>query len=285
MGLASVYPVMKNLHDLENWSHALQPSPTMPVLFLGHGNPMNALEDNVFVQGFKKLASSLPIPQAILCVSAHYYTNGTKVTVLPNPETIHDFGGFPEALFQVQYPAPGNPALAKEVKDLLSPHPVELDQNWGFDHGSWTVIMHLFPKANIPMIELSLDYRMSPQQHFNLAKQLQVLRKKGVLIVGSGNLVHNLRLVDFANINTVGYGHDWAHEAHQFFNNALTQQNWEVLQDYKNQGKAVQLAVPTPDHFLPLMYTLGLSNKNENLALYNNELVAGSLNMTSVVIG
>lgn len=257
----------------------------MPVLFLGHGNPMNAIEENEFVQGFRNVAKTLPKPKAILCVSAHWFIKGTKVTAMDMPPTIHDFGGFPKALFDVQYPAKGDPQLAKEIQQLLLPTPVELDESWGLDHGAWTVIKHLYPNADIPVIQLSIDYTKPANYHYELAKRLAVLRDKGILIIGSGNIVHNLGLVDFRNINKVDYGFDWAVEARQQINSWLLDDNFLPIVDYDKQSKAIQLAVPTPDHYLPLVYALGFKNKSESLSLFNDKLLAGSLSMTSVKIG
>ena len=177
----------------------------MPVLFLGHGSPMNAIEENEFVRGFRDIAKTIPTPNAILCVSAHWFTKGTKVTAMEMPRTIHDFGGFPQALFDVQYPAKGSPSLAKETQALLAPTVVELDDKWGLDHGAWSVIKHLYPEANIPIIQMSIDYTQPAQYHYELAQQLASLRKKGILIIGSGNIVHNLRMVDFASIHKDDY--------------------------------------------------------------------------------
>lgn len=201
------------------------------------------------------------------------------------PKTIHDFYGFPKELFDVQYPAKGSPELAKETAELLLPTVVEEDHNWGLDHGAWSVIKHLYPNAEIPVIQLSIDYTKPPQYHFELAKNLQKLREKGILIIGSGNIVHNLRMVDFRNINTIGYGYDWAHEAREKTNNWLLDGNFQNVIDYQKQGTFMQAAVPTPDHYLPLIYSLGLKEKSENLSLFNDELIAGSLSMTSVRIG
>ncbi|WP_332019819.1 4,5-DOPA dioxygenase extradiol, partial [Kaistella sp.] len=191
-----------NLNDLENISQQFNTTEKMPVLFLGHGSPMNAIEENQFVQGFRNISREIPKPNAILCISAHWFTNGTFVTAMQNPKTIHDFYGFPKELFEVQYPAPGNPELAKETAELLLPEIVEEDHSWGLDHGAWSVIKHLYPNAEIPVIQLSIDYTKAPQYHFDLAKKLQKLREKGILIIGSGNIVHNIRLVDWKNINT-----------------------------------------------------------------------------------
>ena len=277
-------PQDMNLRALEQLADGLAPTPKMPVLFLGHGSPMNAVEENQFVSGFRNAAKSIPRPSAILCVSAHWYTRGTKVTAMANPRTIHDFGGFPQALFDVQYPAPGKPELAKETQQILLPTSVELDHEWGLDHGTWSVVKHLYPNADIPVLQLSIDYTKPPQFHFDLAKQLSALREKGVLIIGSGNIIHNLRLVDFRNMDKDNYGYDWAVEANHIVHNHLQSGHYKALIDYQNLGKAVQLAIPTPDHYLPLLYVLGLQGKNESISLFNDKLLAGSLSMTSVKI-
>lgn len=275
---------MTTLNDLHSISSTFSNTDKMPVLFLGHGNPMNAIEENEFVAGFRNLAKTLPQPNAILCISAHWYTKGTKVTAMEMPKTIHDFGGFPQALFDVQYPAKGSPELAIETKRILTPVEIELDETWGLDHGAWSVIKHLYPEANVPVIQLSIDYTKSGQYHFELAQKLQSLRHKGVLIIGSGNIVHNLRLVDFHNYDRDNYGYDWAIEARQTINDYLLDGNFQPLINYEKMDKAIQLAIPTPDHYLPLLYTLGLKDKSEELSLFNDKLLAGSLSMTSVKI-
>jgi len=274
-----------NLNDLQNISDLFSNTAKMPVLFLGHGSPMNAIEENQFVQGFRKAASEIPKPNAILCISAHWFTDGTKVTAMSMPRTIHDFGGFPQALFDVQYLAPGSPELAKETAKLLEPVFVEEDHSWGLDHGAWSVIKHMYPEADIPVIQMSIDYSKPPQYHFDLAQKLNKLREKGILIIGSGNIIHNLRLIDWRNINTVGAGWDWAIEAHEKTNNWLLDGNFKNIIEYQNQGISLQYAVPTPDHYLPLIYTLGLKTSSDELSLFNDELIGGSLSMTSVRIG
>ena len=274
-----------NLNDLESITQQFNNTEKMPVLFLGHGSPMNAIEENQFVQGFRNISREIPKPNAILCISAHWFTNGTFVTAMLNPKTIHDFYGFPKELFEVNYPAPGSPELARETAELLLPEIVEEDHSWGLDHGAWSVIRHLYPNAEIPVIQLSIDYNKPPQYHFDLAKKLQKLREKGILIIGSGNIVHNLRMIDWKNINTVGAGWDWAVEAREKTNNWLLDGNFRNLIDYQRQGVALQTAVPSPDHYLPLIYSLGLKEKSENLSLFNDELIGGSLSMTSVRIG
>ncbi|UFK98475.1 4,5-DOPA dioxygenase extradiol [Kaistella faecalis] len=274
-----------NLTDLDNISQQFNTTEKMPVLFLGHGSPMNAIEENQFVRGFRNISREIPKPNAILCISAHWFTNGTFVTAMQNPKTIHDFYGFPKELFAVDYPAPGSPQLAKETAELLLPEIVEEDHSWGLDHGAWSVIKHLYPNAEIPVIQLSIDYTKPPEYHFDLAKRLQKLREKGILIIGSGNIVHNLRMVDWKNINTVGAGWDWAVEAREKTNNWLLDGNFRNLIDYQNQGIALQTAVPSPDHYLPLIYSLGLKENSDQLSLFNDELIGGSLSMTSVRIG
>ncbi len=275
---------MTNLNALQHLSKTFPNTDKMPVFFFGHGSPMNAIEENEFVQGFRNSVSSLVKPAAILCISAHWFTKGTKITAMKMPQTIHDFGGFPKALFEVQYPAPGSPELAISTKELLLPTEVSLDEEWGLDHGTWSVVKHLYPKADVPVIQLSIDYSKPAEFHYRLANQLQSLRYKGVLIIGSGNIVHNLRLVDFNNFNKPDHGFDWALEARNTINGYLQQGDYQPLLDYDRQGKAFQLAIPTPDHYLPLLYTLGLQQKGETLTLFNDKMVAGSLSMTSLKI-
>ncbi|MHA6727940.1 4,5-DOPA-extradiol-dioxygenase [Chryseobacterium sp. A301] len=274
-----------NLQDLERLASDFKPTEQMPVLFLGHGSPMNAIEENQFVQGFRQVASEIPTPKAILCISAHWFTRGTFVTAMELPKTIHDFGGFPQALFDVQYPAKGSPGLADQTKELLLPASVQLDESWGLDHGAWSVLRHMYPEADIPVIQLSIDYTKDAAYHFDLAQRLSKLRNSGILIIGSGNIVHNLRLIDWRNINTVGAGWDWAIEAHQKTNEWILDGNFDPLISYQKQGTALQYAVPSPDHYLPLIYSLGLKGKKEAVSLFNDELIGGSLSMTSVKIG
>lgn len=276
--------MMNPIKALDDISAHFGKSDRMPVLFLGHGSPMNAIEENEFVVGFRNIAKEIPTPTAILCVSAHWFTQGTKVTAMQMPRTIHDFGGFPQELFQVQYPAPGSPALAKETSQILSPTLVELDEKWGLDHGAWSVIKHLYPQANIPVIQLSIDYTQPANYHFELAKKLSSLRQKGVLIIGSGNIVHNLRMVDFKNFNKDDYGYDWAREVRDKVNNYILDGNFNPLINYQAQGTAFQYAIPSPDHYLPLIYSLALKEKNETISLFNDKLMAGSLSMTSLKI-
>jgi 4,5-DOPA dioxygenase extradiol len=255
----------------------------MPVLFLGHGSPMNAIEENEFVQGFRNIGKTIKKPKAILCVSAHWETKGTFVTAMEKPRTIHDFGGFPEALFEVQYPAPGSPDLANETKSLVQRTNVGLDENWGLDHGAWSVIKHLYPHADVPIIQMSLDYYQAPQYHYDLAKELSSLRKKGILIIGSGNMVHNLGMVAWDKLNDE-YGFDWAIEASEKMKKFILNGDHLSMINYQSQGKAYTLAIPTPEHYLPLLYVLALKEENEKVSIFNDKTVAGSLTMTSLKI-
>ncbi len=256
----------------------------MPVLFVGHGSPMNAIEENEFVVGFRDIAKAIPKPSAVLCISAHWETKGTFVTAMNSPRTIHDFSGFPQELYIVQYPAPGNPALAKEIISLIQKTKANLDYQWGLDHGCWIVLKHFYPKADVPIVQLSLDYSESAQFHYDLAKELVSLRKRGVLIVGSGNMVHNLGLITWEHFGS-GYGYDWAIEANEKMKNFILTNNNQALINYESQGRAFDLAIPTPEHYLPLLCALALKDEDEKIILFNDKPVAGSLTMTSLKIG
>lgn len=273
------------LNELNRLAQGAETTEEMPALFLGHGSPMNAIEDNEFTRGWRELGAALPRPKAVLCVSAHWETNGTHVTAMPRPEAIHDFGGFPRALYEEKYPAPGSPELAREVKEAIESDDVGLHDKWGLDHGAWSVLKHIFPAADVPVVQLSLDQRKSPRAHFELAKELAPLRRKGVLIIGSGNMVHNLRLVAWNKLGEVGYAFDWAAEAGEKMKSAILSGDADSLVNYGSLGKEVELAVPTPEHFLPLLYALALKREGENLSLFNDRAVGGSLTMTCVKIG
>ncbi|WP_236975032.1 4,5-DOPA dioxygenase extradiol [Membranihabitans maritimus] len=283
-------PVVNSLQSIQKITDSYKITERMPVLFLGHGSPMNGIEDNEFVREFKSQVAKLEKPNAIIVVSAHWETKGTKVTAMDNPRTIHDFGGFPKALYEVQYPAPGSPApgspaLAGEISNIVQPTgTVELDHNWGLDHGAWTVVKHLFPNADVPVIQLSLDVSLSPMQHYELAKQLKSLRDKGILIIGSGNIVHNLGMIAWNKLNQ-NYGYDWAIEANSKMKKWILDGDHKSLIEYKKQGKAFELAVPTPEHYLPLLYTMGLKQQGDNPIIFNNKSLGGSLTMTSVKLG
>jgi 4,5-DOPA dioxygenase extradiol len=276
---------MTRLDEIMLFLHKGQKTEKMPALFMGHGSPMNAIEENEFVKGFRDMAKGIPTPKAILCISAHWYTRGTMVTGMEKPPTIHDFGGFPQALFDVQYPAPGSPELATQVKEMMSPLSVHVSDEWGLDHGAWSVIKHMYPKADVPVIQMSIDQKLNPRQHFELGSKLKDLRNKGILIIGSGNIVHNLGMVDWANFNKDNHGFDWAIEARAEINKFIMDEYYQPLFEYNTHSKAFQNAIPTPDHFLPLMYVLGLKDKQDKITFYNDKLMAGSLSMTSVRVG
>jgi 4,5-DOPA dioxygenase extradiol len=271
---------MSTLKDLKKFSDSFhETGGTMPLLFTGHGSPMNGIEDNIFSESWQKLGKDIPLPKAVLCISAHWFTRGTFVTAMEKPQTIHDFGGFPKELFDVQYPAPGDPALAKETAGLIRTTTVELDHEWGLDHGTWSVIRRMYPDANIPVLQLSIDYSKGPQFHYELARELSSLRKKGVLIVGSGNMIHNLRILDW---NSPTSGYDWAEEMNDTFKRLITANDHKPLINFEGLGQAAKLSIPTAEHYLPLLYILGLKEEKDNISFFNDNLTMGSISMTSV---
>ena len=277
---------MTTLSAFKNFTSGLgEQEQVMPVLFIGHGSPMNGIEDTAFSRRWSQMAKEIPTPKAVLVVSAHWFTKGTKITAMDFPKTIHDFGGFPQELFDVQYPAPGNPVLAKETAELLHSAHVEFDHDWGLDHGAWTIIRHMYPEANIPVLQLSIDYTKGPQYHYDLAKELNALRKKGVLIIGSGNMVHNLRMVAWDRLNDPEYAYDWTIQMNNKFKELIQAGDHKPLINYSSLGKEAMLAIPTPEHYLPLMYTLGLKSSKDDVSFFNDKAVGGSLTMTSVKIG
>ena len=257
----------------------------MPALFVGHGSPMNGIEDNEFSRRWAQISQEIPEPSAVIVVSAHWLSNGTKVTAMDFPKTIHDFGGFPQELFNVQYPAPGSKVIANEIAALLHSVHAELDHDWGLDHGAWSVVRNMYPKANIPVLQLSIDYNKGLQYHYDLAKELFSLRKKGVLILGSGNMVHNLRMVAWDRLNEQGFGFDWALELNNKFKKLIEIGDHQALINYQGISRDINLAIPTLEHYLPLIYNLGLQAKNEEVSFFNDVAVGGSLTMTSVKFG
>lgn len=269
------------LKEINNFAATPGMTDRMPVLFLGHGNPMNAITENEFTRGWRAVGESIPKPTAVLCISAHWETDGTYVTAMEKPRTIHDFGGFPPELYEVKYPAPGNPELAQATQRTVCKTSVELDHQWGLDHGCWSVLRHLFPNADVPVLQLSLDYRHDARWHYDLAKDLAGLRTKGVLIVGSGNIVHNLRMADW---NEAG-GFDWAEEANKKLKDLISNGDDSSLINFHSLGKEVQLAVPTPEHFLPLLYVLALKSGQEGVSFFNDKTELGSISMTSMKVG
>jgi 4,5-DOPA dioxygenase extradiol len=252
----------------------------MPVLFIGHGNPMNAIEDNEFHRGWQELALTLPRPAAVLCISAHWETRGVYVTATESPETIHDFHGFPKALFDVRYRAPGDPRLARRVAQLISIEPTRLDPGRGLDHGAWSVLIAMYPAADIPVVQLSLDTSRPASFHYAIGRELAPLRGEGVLILGSGNVVHNLRLFDHGDPRPA----DWALACDAEIRRRILAREHEGLMDYDSLGPQARLAVPTPEHYLPLMYALALQQEGETARFFNWR-VLGSISMTSVLIG
>ena len=257
----------------------------MPVLFVGHGSPMNVLDkENPFNQNFSLITQNFTKPK-ILMISAHWYSSRLQVTSGEHPEMIYDFYGFPDELSQVQYPAPGSPELAKQVQSLLQPENVELNPTRGFDHGAWAVLKFLYPDADIPVVQLSLNRLQSAEWHFNLAKKLAALREQGVLIIGSGNIVHNLRAISWEHIDQIGAGYDWAFAFRETVNQAIATQDDKTLVHYDQLGEKAELSVPTPDHYLPLLYIMALREPQDDITFFNDNLIAGSLSMTSVLVG
>ncbi len=276
------HQVTGDLSLLKGWNATLPHTAPMPVLFLGHGSPMNAIQTNEFTREWNRIGSTMEIqPTAILCISAHWLRQGTTaVTAMQMPKTIHDFGGFPQALFDMRYPASGNQALVDATTEVIQSVHVQHDHGWGLDHGTWSVLCHVFPQANIPVVQLSIDYSQGAQYHYELAKQLSALRRKGVLIVASGNMVHNLGRVAFDKIGSE-YGFDWALEADAKMKNFLLDRNHRALIDWDKQGKEFLLSIPTPDHYYPMLYALALQEEQDDLSIFNAKAVGGSLTMTS----
>jgi 4,5-DOPA dioxygenase extradiol len=274
---------MNTLSDLKAFSNNLAKDYIeMPALFIGHGSPMNGIEENEFSSQWENLGRSLPAPKAVLVISAHWYTRGSFVTAVAQPDTIYDFSGFPPALYDVKYPAPGNPDLAKVTADLVKKTTVGLDHEWGFDHGAWTVMRRIYPEATIPVLQFSIDYTKGPQYHYDLASELKALRKKGVLLVGSGNMVHNLRALDWQNREG---GYDWADEMNAKFIQLITSNEHKQLIGYEGLGPAARLSIPTLEHYLPMLYILGVKDGKDNINIFNNKTVMGSVSMTSFYLG
>jgi 4,5-DOPA dioxygenase extradiol len=255
----------------------------LPAIFFGHGNPMNALQENAYTEAWREIGRGLPRPRAILVVSAHWYLPGTRVTAMDAPRTIHDFGGFPRELYRVQYPAPGSPEMARRVQGLLAPTAVGLDDDWGLDHGTWSVLVHVFPEADVPVVQLSLDETQPARFHYELARRLAPLRDEGVLVVGSGNLVHNLHTYAWGRHRPEPY--DWAVRFEQKARALMTEGHVDPLVDYEAMGRDAQLAAPTPDHYLPLLYVLALRHADEGVTFPVEGIDGGSVSMLTVRIG
>lgn len=254
----------------------------MPVIFFGHGSPANALEDNEATQAWYRMANSIPRPEAILSISAHWWTRGSAVTAMETPETIHDFGrSLPAPLFDLQYPAPGKPDLARRIYDLLAPVPLVLDQSWGLDHGTWCVLIKAYPEANIPVVQLSLDASKPLDWHYEIGQRLRPLRQEGVLIMGSGNIVHNLALMDWLNPDAPSY--DWAVRFNDKIKGHILSNEPQAIWEYQRYGQEAALSVPSPDHLCPLLYTLGAREASDTTRIETDFIVHKSLSMTSVV--
>jgi 4,5-DOPA dioxygenase extradiol len=288
LALSPLAGIAMKLNTLRQFGKTLGPTPLMPALFIGHGSPTNALENNEFSSNWRIIAKRLPKPQAILCISAHWETIGSFVTSMPKPKTIHDFEGFSQALFDVAYPSRGNPELAQSIQELAPTANIHPDLNWGLDHGCWVPLLHMYPEANIPVLQLSLDSTKNAAFHYQLGKELAALRKKGVLIMGSGNMVHNFRYAQiqggFENFNKE-FGHDWALEMNRTFKQKIQSFDHKAMIDYESLGAAAKLAIPTTEHYFPLLYILGLQGKQESLSFFNDKAIGGSFTMTSVLIG
>jgi 4,5-DOPA dioxygenase extradiol len=252
----------------------------MPVLFVGHGSPMNAIEDNEFSRAWEQVAKALPKPKAILCISAHWETAGTRVTAMEHPPTIHDFGGFPQELYDLSYPAPGSPALAQLIQATVKKATIGLDQSWGLDHGTWSVLRQMFPAADVPVVQLSLDRTREPAHHYELAKDLRALRDRGVLIVGSGNMVHNLRLLVFQD-----GAYDWATEFDETLKQLILSGDHDPIVHYHKLGAAAARSVPTNEHYLPLLYVLAQQQPGEQVRFFAEGVTLGAISMRSVWIG
>jgi len=276
---------MQTLKDLHKGISSMKDTPVMPILFLGHGSPMNAIEDNEFSREWKALSGLLPVPTAIVSISAHWETRGTFVTTNPNPETIHDFYGFPRQLYEQEYPAKGSPQLAQEIINSVNSVIIGEDTQWGLDHGTWSVLKYIYPKADIPVIQISLNHYKDAWWHFDLARELAFLRRKGILVIGSGNMIHNLRIIKVKDDDfNAEYGYNWAFELNEILKRKITERDMPSLIDYQSLHKDAMLAVPTPEHYLPMLYVLGMMRDNEEISIFNDKVIAGSLNMTSLVI-
>lgn len=255
----------------------------MPAFFFGHGNPMNALLKNAYTDGWAHIGNSIPRPKAVLSVSAHWYLPATSVTANISPRTIHDFGGFPRELYRVEYPAPGSLELASRVRDMLAPVAVGLDESWGLDHGTWSVLCHVFPQADIPVVQLSIDETQPPQFHYEVGKRLAPLRDEGVLIIGSGNLVHNLHTYAWGQHRVEPF--DWAVRFEEQARGFLLSGDDAPLIAYETLGRDAQLSVPTPEHYLPLLYVIAVRREGELVSFPIEGVDGGSVSMLTVQIG
>jgi 4,5-DOPA dioxygenase extradiol len=258
-------------------------SATFPAVFFGHGNPMNALASNGYTEAWRRIGEESPRPKAVLAISAHWFVPETGVTIMTAPRTIHDFGGFPPELYRVRYPAPGDPELARRVQHLLAPLPVKLDESWGLDHGTWSVLRHVYPAADIPVVQLSIDQRAPASFHFDLGRRLASLREEGVLIAGSGNLVHNLRTYDWRGQQRGPY--DWAARFEREARAMMQAGEFQALVEYGKLGRDAALSIPTPDHYLPLLYVLATRQSDDKIAFPVEGIDGGSVSMLAARVG
>ncbi len=265
---------MKKTENMKNY--------IMPAIFVGHGSPMNAIEENEFTSAWKEIADSIPTPKAILSISAHWETHGTALHVGEDPKTIHDFGGFPQALFNINYGAKGDPTLAKEIINRIPE--IILTEEWGIDHGSWSILVHMYPNAEIPVIQLSINRDISVQQHYDLAKKLAYLREEGVLIMASGNIVHNLRLLKWTDDTNIELSYLWAKEFNETVKRMIINHKHEQLINYEQLVDGVIKSVPSPEHYIPLLYMLAIQNDEDKVEFFNDKIIMGSLSMTSVIL-
>lgn len=261
----------------------MTPTTRMPAIFFGHGNPMNALERNAWTESWARTGATIPRPKAIVCVSAHWYLPGTLVTGNDRPRTIHDFGGFPRPLYEVQYPAPGHPPLAKRLQKLLAPIDVRLDEGWGFDHGTWSVLCHVYPDCSVPIVQLSIDETQPAHFHFAVGKRLAALRDEGILVMGSGNVVHNLHAFAWGRHPVEPF--DWALSFEAKARALMSAGDFAPLVEYESMGRDAMLSAPTPDHYLPLLYVLGAAHPGESVSFPAEGVDGGSVSMLSVQIG
>ncbi len=256
---------------------------TMPTIFFGHGNPMNAIQVNAYTKGWTAIGTQVPKPKAVIAISAHWYIPGTSVTAMPAPRTIHDFGGFPPELYRIQYPAPGDPVIASRVQNLLSPISVDRDEQWGLDHGTWTVLRHVFPRADVPVLQLSIDRTKPAVFHYDIGKQLAPLRDEGILIIGSGNLVHNLHAYAWGQHRVEPF--DWVVRFEKKVRKLLLDGEDRPLIEYGKLGQDALLSAPTPDHYLPLLYVIALRRKGDSISFPVEGVDGGSVSMLAVQIG
>ena len=253
----------------------------MPVMFVGHGSPMNAIEDNIYTRGWREMAKKIPRPKSIISISAHWYTKGTRIMNEENPVTIYDMYGFPKELYEIIYSPQGNPELAEITKKLITKESI-FDNSWGIDHGTWSVLIHMYPERDIPIFQISIDAAAPPEAHYQTGRELKALRDEGVLLFGTGNIVHNLKLVNYG-VDDKGF--DWAYEFDNFIKENIQNGNHKNIINYQALGETAKLAVPIPDHFNPILYILGASDKKDEISIYNNSCMMGSLSMTSYLFG